>query len=128
MEDKIQRLLEITLKGFTLNNLPAICKGFLNESLTRNVVTVETVLEMVDKNQSLWKAISQEDYDRLVNIYSRVGKVDWLTADWLIEAIKEKHAAIASLFLGWRKSYNWLERQVKEIKDNVDNLAKSVSQ
>ena len=48
-----------------------------------------------------------------------VPDVDWLTVDWFIDAIREEHKALASLFLGWKKGRNWLARQIKAIKTEM---------
>ena len=37
-----------------------------------------------------------------------------------IDAIKKDHSALASQFLGWRKAYNWLERQLAELRSNLE--------
>ncbi len=124
MEDsKVKKLASSFVRGFILNNLPGIIKGMINEFLKK--ATVDTIVQMVNSNESLWKRAGPKYYEKIQNVVLKAGDVSWLTADWLIDSMRVEHPAIASLFLGWKKSYNWLERQVKEIKESVEELKKT---
>lgn len=110
------------LKGLVSNNTPVMAKGMLNELLRINGITPEVVTELVMENKSLWDMFPENQYDKIKKILAQVGEVDWITTDWLIDATRKNHPALASLFLGWRKARNWLDRQVEEIKAQVKTL------
>ena len=124
---------ELTLHGLIASNAPAIFKGIIIEFLrtpfqllppphAKQNITVNSLVTMVEENKNLWAILPPEHYDKIQRVASQVGNVNWLTVEWLIEAIKKDHPAIASLFLGWKKGANWLGRQLEEIKKNVEAL------
>jgi hypothetical protein len=132
-QDKALKWLNIAGRGFILENVPKIAKGMLNYYLKgdpdtgRKPVTVRDILEIVDRNESLWKHISPQDYKRIQNIALKIGDLDWLTPGWIIDAGKGENPAIASLFVNDERCYAWLTTQVNEVKMNVEQL-KSVPQ
>lgn len=113
---------ENTLRAVASLNAPTIFKGMLNEFLSKPEIDVNFLISLVEEDKSLWSFLPPEHYDKVIKVVGNIGDVKWFTADWLIEAIKKKHPAIASLFLGWRKGYNWLKRQVKQVKDEIQSL------
>ena len=112
---------ELTLKGLVALNAPNIAKGMLIELLHRYKVDVPKAIELVTENKSLWSLFPPEHYDKLQRVISQVSDVSWLTVEWVIDAAKKDHKALASLFLSWRKGRNWLQRQLEEIKKQVDS-------
>lgn len=121
MLDYIRGLGELTLKGLVTVNAPNIFKGILNEVLHNPKITVRGVINLVEENGSLWDIIPEEYHSKIQKAAGQVGNLDWLTADWMINAIKKEHPALASLFLGWRKGHNWLERQLKIIRAEIQS-------
>ena len=107
---------ELTLKGLVSVNAPTIFKGILNEWFRQQDITVKKVIPLIEQNKSLWLLFPPEYYPRLEKIASQVSDLSWLTADWVIDAVKEEHRALASLFLSWKKGRNWLDRQIEEMK------------
>jgi len=114
----IKKYLDIARRGLTIQLAPSVFQGALN-SLLQNI-SVEKIVDLVSKNASLWDTINPYFQENLRYIAVKAGgNLDWLTADWCIQAIKKQHPAIASLFLGWQKGHNWLVRQVAIIKEEV---------
>lgn len=107
---------KMTLQGIVATQAPVVLKGMLNELLRRDDITVAKVVVMVEKNQSLWSHLSPEITHSLYRAAERVPDIDFLTVEWFIDAIREDHRALASLFLGWKKARNWLTRQIEAIK------------
>lgn len=117
MLERLRGFGELAVRGFVANNAPAMFKGVMIEFL-RNT-TVDEIIDRVNKNKSLWSLVPQEEHDKIRHLAQQIQNTDWLTAEWAIDAIRRDHPAIASLFLGWTKSRNWLERQCNEIRENL---------
>ena len=103
-------------KGAIINVTPAIAQGALIELLKKE--NVGTVTEWVQSNRSLWDSLGIQNQERLHRL-TKMGNIDWLTAEWAIDSIRKDLPAITSLFLGWKKAHNWLERQVVIIKSEL---------
>lgn len=111
-----------TLRGLVAINAPTIFKGIIVEILRKNNITVDVIIDLVTNDGSLWSKLPPEHYSKIKKTASQIGDMKWLTTPYLIDAIKKDHTAIASLFLGWRKSRFWLDRQIKEIKQEIAEL------
>lgn len=120
--DFVKELSRSSMRGLIANNIPSIAKGMINELFTRYKVTPETVIVMVENKQSLWKLIKPQDYLKIQKALEQVNNIDWFDAPWLLHAIQEKHPALVSLFISWKKGQNWLTKQIEEIKTEVTNL------
>jgi hypothetical protein len=121
MLDKLRGIGELTIKGFVAANAPTIFKGVLNEVLHNPNVTVKKVISLVEENGSLWEIIPEDYHSKITRAAQHIDDLDWLTVDWMINAIKREHPALASLFLSWRKARNWLERQLTAIKEEIQS-------
>lgn len=119
MPDIIDRYGNILLRGLAVEFAPQIASGVLVELLTKGKVDVDTVVEWVQKDRSLWDELGIENQTKLKKALSRVGKLNWMTADWAVNAVRSDFPAICSLFLGWKKGENWLNRQIEIIKEEV---------
>jgi hypothetical protein len=95
---------------------PGIAQGALLELLRKKKVTTKTVTQWVQENSSLWKQLDPEDQQHLRDLVSQVNDISWISPDWVIDALRKDMPGIASLFLGWMKARNWLDRQIKELK------------
>ena len=114
--EKVKGIARSTFQGVIANQVPTIFKGMLNEFLRRDDITFEGIVKMVEKNESLLPHLTPEMTHGMGRAAELVPDVEWLTSDWLIDAIREEHKALASLFLGWKKGRNWLARQIEAIK------------
>ena len=119
MLDYVRGFGELTLKGLVAVNAPTIFKGMINQIFHQYRVTVDKVVPLVQENKSLWGTLPSELEDTFLKGARQAGNMEWLTTEWLIDAIKKEHPALASLFLSWRKARNWLGRQIEEIKEQV---------
>lgn len=106
-------------KGFVAHMAPKIGKGVLVRILKDEKVDRKKATEWVQSNTRLWDVLKPEYGERLKLLGQTAGGIDWLTAEWFIEAIRHDLPAVASLFLGWRKARNWLTRQVEIIRKEV---------
>lgn len=106
-------------KGLVIEMAPEIGKGILVEILKERRVSVKKVSDWVQSNTNLWKTLEPDEQALSKDLAERAGNLDWLDADWVIEAIKKDLPTIASLFLGWKKANNWLKRQVEIVRKEV---------
>lgn len=98
---------------------PSVGKGILVEILVKKKVSVEEAIKWVEGNTCLWDIIEPKQQDQLKMVAKKVGRLDWLTTDWFIDAIKQDLPSLASLFLGWTKASNWLTRQIEIVKKKI---------
>ena len=103
--------------GFVAEMAPSILKGALVTALKDK--TVKEATEWVEKKVSLWDTLSVKQQEGLKTLAQKAGRLNWLTGEWVIGAIRKDLPLLASLFLGWRKAHNWLDRQVIIIRQEV---------
>ena len=99
-------------KGLLADMAPGLLKGAMNEILVN--ITVAEACAWVESNYCLWDTVGDAHRNQLKNL--KLNDTAWLTADWCINAVKDKKPQLASLFLGWKKAHNWLERQCDILK------------
>lgn len=115
--DKIKRYADPMLRGGFGLAMPGIIQGVLIEYLGQ--ASIPEIIKFVETDQSLWSQVEPEMQDKIKNLVSRFGDISWLTAEWTINAVRKDLPAYASLFLGWPEGREWLDRQVKEIHQNI---------
>jgi len=110
----LKRYGGIAFSGLLLQYAPDIMKGALAEAVKN--VTVAEASKWVAEDKYFWDNISPK-YRQIMHQYSsRLGKAEWFTTEWIIDCIATSNPALASLFLGWKKGHNWLERQVNMLR------------
>lgn len=114
---EVKKYASVFGKGMVAQFAPEVLKGGLVEVMRKK--TVEATCNWVDKNIRLWNELEPDHRKSLLKLGEVVKDLSWLTADWFIEVIKKDCPALASLFLGWEKAYNWLERQIEIIKEEI---------
>lgn len=103
-------------RGVATPFAPAIMGGTLVSLFKRWKLDVEKTTVWVLENKSLWDHMGEERQQQMKKLVQKVGSLDWMNAEWAIKSLKAEFPAVASLFLGWPKAYNWLERQLEMIK------------
>ncbi len=117
--NKVKAFAGPAMRGLGAQFAPAIAKGFLVDQLVG--VPTKELIRYVEEDIPLWGLMKPEDQDKMIDLLGRVGQIDWLTADWVVAALREELPAAASLFLGWPEARSWLERQVQEIHQQLKN-------
>lgn len=107
-------------KGLIIVMAPGIAKGIILRVFRDRKVSVEGADNWVQNNTNLWKTLTPDEQVMLKNLAEWAVNINWLDADWVIDAIKGDFPAVASLFLGWRKANNWLKRQCEIIRNEVE--------
>ena len=119
----IKDFIKSSMRGLISNSAPLLTKGMINELIVLRSITPETIIPMVEKRQSLWGMVKPENYPKIKATLAQVDDdFEWFNGEWLLQAIVEKHPAIVSLFIGWKKGQNWLQRQIEEIKAGVEGI------
>lgn len=106
-------------KGVVIQMAPAVMKGILIEMMRKRGSDVASTIKWVESNESLWDAIEPKQKEMLSKFSGKLGSLDWLDSAWAIDALKDEFPGVASLFLGWKRGRNWLERQLAEIKKEI---------
>ena len=120
--NSLRDFADITLKGLVATNAPKILKGMMIAFFTDYNINSIVATDLIMKNESLWAQVPEEQYYKIQRALDQIGDIDWITSEWIIDAIRADHPGLASLFLSWIKGKNWLDRQVLEIKEGVSQL------
>jgi len=118
--DKIKRQFEFLGKGLISEMVPGIIQGVILTTMQENRVNVQGATRWVEENVNLWKTLKPEQQAAFKKLPSYTHDISWLTAGFFIDAIKVELPAVASLFMGWKKASNWLERQVENIRREIE--------
>ncbi len=110
----VKKLGGPTLRGLNSHFAPQIAKGLLVEYLVK--IKISEIITYVEKDMSLWAQMTPEYQAKTKKIFKMQNDLHWLTSKWLIDSIRKDIPRLASLFLGWKKALNWLDRQVAEIR------------
>lgn len=117
----MKQYAEIFGKGLLCQEIPDIVAGMLVEFLKAKQVNRDTVTDFVSNNRSLLD-LNEQQRNKLRKNAQRAGlggDMEWLTAEWAINAIKKEMPRLASMIRNWPEAYNWLEEQVEELKGIV---------
>jgi len=109
--------VEGLFKGLLVEYTPGIVRGALVQLMAS--VTVKSVAEWVEKDYVLLEKVPDKYRKELYAL--KLGKLEWLTTDWVIQALKDDKPQIASLFLSWDKGREWLDRQCEIIKKELSS-------
>lgn len=107
-------------RGVVIQYAPDIIKGAMKQYLHQ--VKFNDMVQTVKTNGSLWQLLPAQYRQALIKMGPKLGSLDWLTLEWVIQAAAESAPALASLFIGWPEGQEWLKRQVEDIKINVKGV------
>lgn len=119
----LKTLGSTSIRAEIAHNAPVLFKGFINEFFALNDITPETAISMVEQETSLWHMVKPESCIKIEKALDQIGgNLNWFSVDWLLEAIKEKHKALFSLFVTWPEGKDWLAKQIEEIKAGIEHI------
>lgn len=123
--------LKNALSGFVSAGIPLVFKGMINTWLEEQKVDVPTACNWVIQNKDLLVLFKEYGGANFENALVRAGAYikdpSWLTSEWLIDACREKHSEIASLFLGWDEGRVWLDIQTEKFRDAFNQQVNHVA-
>ncbi len=102
------------VSGVLETNAPGILKGIFTELLD-DISTTEAI-DWINTDHRMWDDIDQEQREQIKTYAPKIKDWSWLTSDWLIANLAQDLPALCSLFLGWKKGRNWLDRQIVDLK------------
>jgi len=121
LPDSFKKFGGILGKGLTAQFAQALVKGALVELLKGRKVDVEKATIWIESNTSLWDTLGPHGQEQLRRAAKLIGNVEWLTTAFVIDSLRKELPSVASLFLGWLRARHWLERQVKQIKEEIES-------
>lgn len=121
VSDQLTKYGKMFGKGAVIQMAPSILRGFVGEALRDDLMAVSSVNDWVKNKESLWDKIPPEWQDSVVRYGKELGDLEWLDSDWVIDVAREAKPGLASLFLGWKKARNWLDRQVVAVKTHIES-------
>jgi len=115
----IEKYGSILAKGGVAEIAPEISRGILVEVLQTKNMTVNLIVDWIQKDYCLWDCVELKHRVYFSRLAKKVGSLDWITAPWIISSIKKDFPAVASLFLSWDEAMVWLEKQVVVMKKGM---------
>ena len=103
--------------GLLINYAPGVLKGAMREYLGK--IPFKDMVQWVNENRSLWDALPPNYQKVFADFGPKLGKLEWLTYDWVIESGCASAPSLASLFMGWPKGQVWLQNQINDIKIHI---------
>jgi hypothetical protein len=105
------------INGALINYGPSVLKGVMKEYL--GMIVFSEMVDWVNKDRNLWDELP-DNYKKILKTYGvRLGKLEWLNVEWIIEAGQTSNPGIASLFIGWEEGREWLNRQLENMKEQI---------
>jgi len=114
--DSIKRRIAPFGKGLMLEMIPGMAAGTINEMFHQWHVDVALITQYVRSNRSLWDEMGSDKRRQICLLSQKVGNLDFITPEFLIDSIRKDFPGVASLFLNWPEAAEWLEGQINELK------------
>ena len=117
---QIRKWGNLLSKGLLAQEAPRVAKGALAEILKAKGLNVKMASQWVQDDVCLWDQLNYGERQSIIRLRGMVQNMSWLTAEWVIDAIRSSLPAVASLFMGWAEGGEWLRQQVEIIKKKVE--------
>lgn len=118
--DRLTKYFDILGKGLIVETAPFIFRGMVCKAVQEDSISIGKISELVQSKANLWDTLWPNGMEVLTLYGTEVGKLDWLCAEWFVGVLRESRPDLASLFLGWKKSNTWLEKQIENLKRNIE--------
>jgi len=119
MPEGLKRYGGFFAKGLASSLSPSIGKAILMQYFRVKQINVAKMIKCIENDTSLWSNIEPVYQDRLKKLAQKANNLNWLNAEQAIEMLRKEYPAMASLFLGWTKARNWLDRQMLIIRKEL---------
>ena len=123
--------LKNALGGLISTGIPFVFKGMINTWLEDQKIDVPTACQWVIQNKDLLVLFKEYGGTDFENALDRAGAYvrdpSWLTSEWLIDACRDEHPDIASLYLGWDESRVWLDIQTEKFRDAFNHQVNKIA-
>lgn len=115
---KINSMVTNFVQGAAINYFPKVLKGIMKEYLGN--VDFKDAIQWIEQDKLLYDEFPDNYKATLLQYGPQLGDLEWLNAEWLIDAGRESNPALASLFMSWEEAGTWLERQMEHIKNQMN--------
>lgn len=119
--DALKQYAGIFGKGLLLQIAPGVAEGFINDLFHEWKVDAAKVKQDVLNNKPLLDEMKPEQLAQLKSLKQRVGSLDFITPDLVINSIKHDFPGVASLFVNWPEAGEWLARQIEDLKKQASS-------
>jgi len=119
--ERLKHYTSVFGSGLLKQMAPEIAGGMLNELFHKWDVDVDKIVTDVQRDRSIWDDLQPDQRKHLMNLANRIGNLDFITPNMVIESIKKDFPAVASLFLSWDEAQEWLCRQIDHLKQEAQN-------
>ena len=103
--------------GVVIQFAPMVLKSMMGKYL--GSIPFKEMVVWVNEDRNLWRSLPEKYQTMLKQNGPKLGGMEWLTCEWVIDAGRESAPSLCSLFVGWKEGREWLERQVADIKINI---------
>lgn len=103
--------------GALIQMAPQILKGAMKEYLWQVKLAEFDVWVREDKR--LWDMIDAQQRQTLLDLAPKLGPLDWLTLEWVLETGRRSNPALHSAIVGWEEAQMWIEKQIIDIRDQI---------
>lgn len=103
--------------GALMNITPGMLEGVMQEYL--GSVRVNDLVGMVLTDQNIWSMIDPKQQKTFTDLAPRLGDLDWLTLEWVMQTGRKSGPALYSVLENWPEGLQWLGRQIADIKLNL---------
>jgi len=103
--------------GMLIHSAPGLLKGAMQEFLWK--VELDQLVVMVRNDAKIWDALHEDQRKAIMRIAPRIGSLDWLTVEWIMDSGRESAPALWSAIISWDEAQEWLERQIIDVKGRI---------
>jgi hypothetical protein len=103
--------------GVVIQFAPMVLKSMMGKYL--GSIPFKEMVVWVNEDRNLWRSLPEKYQTMLKQNGPKLGGMEWLTYEWVIDAGRESAPSLCSLFVGWPEGRAWLEKQVQDIKINI---------
>jgi hypothetical protein len=120
--EQVKQFGSIFAKGLMPQLIPGMAAGLIVNLFHEWNIDLEKVAGDIQNNRSLWNNLTEEQRRQLAMAAKRAGTIDFITPEFIIDAIKEDFPTVASLFANWKMAAEWLDRQIVELKGGINSI------
>lgn len=108
------------ITGSVIHMAPMMLKGAMKEYLWQ--VSIDDFVKWVKSDINLWNQIDIQHQTTFSEFGSKLGPLDWLTVEWVMESGRPINPALYSMIESWPKAKEWLVCQVEDIKGHLGGI------
>lgn len=98
---------------------PGIMRGVVLEFLKDMTPSQVYDIAVLNKDANIWENLPPDWKAKLAGLHNKVGLIDILTIDWLVETLRPTRPDLASLILNSKEVRAFLRKLTKEMHNGV---------